>query len=105
MSSFFVKGRTVLSFSCKGGGPVGKRRRFVCVSGDSPSRDTEQSQGQSTRANPLKICVYLCVCGGGATTEPITGAVTVVRFGSHSLKHKGEAGEITTVTRKEKKSH
>lgn len=40
-----------------------------------------------------------------ATTEPITGAVTVVGFGSRSLKHKGEAGEITTVTRKEKKSH
>lgn len=90
---------------------MGKRRRFVCVSGDSPFRNTEQSQGQSTRVNRLKICVYLCVCVGsddGSAVcyhKPITGAVTVVGLGSRSLKHKGEAGGITTVTRKEKESH
>lgn len=85
------------------------------MSGDSPFRNTEQSQGQSTRVNRLKICVYLCVCvrvcvgcdDGSAVCyhKPITGAVTVVGLGSRSQKHKGEAGGITTVTRKEKESH
>lgn len=92
---------------------MGERRHFVCVSGDSPFRNTQQSQGQSTRVNRLKICVYyVCVCVGSddgsavCDHKPITGAVTVVGLGSRSLKHEGGgAGESTTVTRKEKESH
>lgn len=42
-------------------GTDGKKRHFVFVSGDSPFRNTEQSQGQSTRVNRLQICVDVCV--------------------------------------------
>lgn len=70
-------------------GTDGKRRHFVFVSGDSPFRNTEQSQGQSTRVNRLKICVYVCVRAwisddGSAVChhKPITGALTAVGLGS-----------------------